>query len=178
MLLQPGRQIMLDGLFVASAYLHIGVARSLVHRMKYEGSRSAAAVLATAMTRLVPSGTTGLVPVPRARARVWRFGVDPAALLATLVSADTGIPVVRRLRSGLWWSSHSRGSLVAAGAVRMRAAADHLDPGWVLVDDVATSGATLRAAADALGGAVTRALVATVPPQMRSRLGANARSAL
>jgi hypothetical protein len=41
------------------------------------------------------------------------------------------------------------------------------DPGWTLVDDVATSGATLDAAAAALGGGVRLGLVATSPSIIR-----------
>lgn len=152
-----------NGLFVSSGLTHRGPARRLVHRLKYDGDQRAALVLATAMLRSAPPDVSGWVAVPRARSRVWRYGVDPAAELCSALASLTGIPVSGALRSGFWWSSHHRGSLAGLSAPRFCPTVAHVHRGWVLVDDVATTMATLEAARDALGRVVTRALVATAP---------------
>ena len=42
----------------------------------------------------LPATATALVPIPRARFRALRYGVDPAAVLAAAVGRRTGLPVV------------------------------------------------------------------------------------
>ncbi len=158
------------GVFVSAGYRHVGAARQLVHALKYAGILPAARVLSAGMVEHVPETATAFVPVPRAGIRRWRHGVDPAGALAVALSQRTGIPVVPALRSAFWWPRHAgrgdaRRSMARFGA---RIAPRH---GWVLVDDVATSGATLDAAARALGDAVAVALVATAPSRVRTSEG-------
>lgn len=160
--LAPAPEVRLaSGLVVRGAFLHAGAARRLVHRLKYGGLPGAAHVLGRALAALVPSDATALVPVPRAWARRAVHGIDPAVVLAREISSRCGIPVVAALRAGAWWPRH-------AGSDRSRRTAPHYrmirraDFGLVLVDDVLTTGATLEAAAAALGGIVSRGLTATV----------------
>jgi predicted amidophosphoribosyltransferase len=165
--LTPGRRFFtLGGLLVAAGSGHHGAGRVLVHRLKYQAMPVAAEVLGAGMADMVPSSATALVPVPRARGRRWWFGIDPAPWLAEAVSRRTGVPVVGALTPGWWWPRHAgRGDdSRSAPGFRSRAAPD---PGWVLVDDVATSGATLDAAAAAFEGVVRLCLVATAPSSMR-----------
>ncbi len=141
---------------VFAAYTHSGTARRLVHRLKYAGMRNAAEVLATAMLEAMPSDVTALVPVPRAISRRFRYGVDPAVLLARLIGRQADIPVICALRSPLWWPAN-------AGASRARrrspgfSAQRSVPVGSVLVDDVVTTGVTLSSAAATtrLGQALT-----------------------
>lgn len=156
--------ILRSGVVVESAHHHHGVARALVHRLKYEGVIDAAVPLAEAMAGSLPADATAVVPVPRAVGRRIRYGVDPAQVLAELVAAHRGIPLVAALRPGLWWARHA-----------VRRPDRRLDPkfglrlappaGAVLVDDVVTSGATIGAAAAVTG--LSRALTATGAGRVR-----------
>jgi hypothetical protein len=144
---------------------HRGTGRLLVHRLKYEGLIRAADVLAAAMAPLVPETATALVPVPRAMMRRWAHGIDPAQVLAGHLSKRCGLPVVEGLRPAVWWPRHAARGDRARSRARFRAVRS-ADPAWVLVDDVATSGATLDAASHALRGVVRLALVATSPSRV------------
>ncbi len=85
-----GERRLAGGVLVRSAFAHRGTARLLVHRLKYGGHGAAAAVLADAMAGCVPEGAGALVPVPRARLRRWRYGVDPAVELARALGRVLG----------------------------------------------------------------------------------------
>lgn len=140
-----------------SALEHAGAARALVHRLKYAAFATAAEYLAAAIAHCLPPGTTCLVPVPRARLRVWRYGVDPALELARSLGRRTGLPVVRVLAPS-WWHRRRAGPAGAARGVPRFYCRAAPPAGAVLVDDVLTTGTTLLSAAIALGrplGAVT-----------------------
>lgn len=149
-----------NGLVVAAAYRHDGPARVLVHRLKYRAVTGAAAALAPGMVAALPHGAAVLVPVPRARLRAWRHGVDPASALAAEMARLCGLPVARALRGGWWWPAHAgagRAARLTGADARFRGVAS-VPHGAVLVDDVLTTGATLVAAARTTGaviGAVT-----------------------
>lgn len=149
-----------------------GPLRALVHELKYRGRRRVAARLAEALlaspaAQAVLTPGAALVPVPLHPRRLRERGFNQSALLAQALAARTGLPVldgalVRRrdtpAQTGL--SARARRENVAgAFVVRRRArVADHV---VVLVDDVLTTGATLRACARALaeaGAADVRAL--------------------
>lgn len=162
------------GVLVWAGLRHRGTARILVHRLKYDGLVRAADIMAAAMAPRVPPSATALVPVPRATVRRWSHGIDPARILAAQVSRRTGLPLVEALRPAMWWPRHAARGDAARSRARFRAVATP-ESGWVLVDDVATSGATLDAASVALGGVVRLALVATSPSRV-SRVGLQQRS--
>ncbi len=163
------------GLVVSPAFRHRGAARRLVHSLKYAGIVEAGTVLASAMAALVPETATALVPVPRATARRWRHGVDPAVVLARFIGRRCGLPVVPALRSAWWWPRHAARGDERRSRARFTARVSGR-PGWVLIDDVATSGATLAAAADALGRETSLALVATAPSRVSGNGGSSRRS--
>jgi ComF family protein len=144
-------------LVLRAAGAHAGALREAVHRLKYRDERALASELGDLVAALVTEDLArgeridALAPVPlhaeRARAR----GYDQAALLAEAVAARAGLPAIQALRR----IRHARpqvdldrrerernvhGAFVGcAGALRgLRVA---------LVDDVATTGATCRAAA-------------------------------
>ncbi len=150
------------GPLVRSPLLHTGPARELVHLLKYQGLRAAARPLATAMRPLLDPAATALVPVPRSLARRWRYGVDPGPELAAVMAVLTGIPVVQALRAEMWHPRRAGGATANRGLPRFRTRLE-VPAGAVLVDDVFTTGSTLRAASDALGG-VAQALTATIAP--------------
>ncbi len=163
------------GLLVSPAFRHRGAARRLVHSLKYAGIMEAAGVLASAMAERVPETATALVPVPRAVVRRWRHGVDPAVVLARAIGKRCGLPVVPALRSAWWWPRHAARGDERRSRARFTAPVAGR-PGWLLVDDVATSGATLTAAAEALGPGISLALVATAPSRVPASGGSSGRS--
>ena len=142
-------------LLVSAAYAHHAAARRLVHRLKYAGLLAAGEVLAGRMAQRLPAATTCLVPIPRATARRIRHGIDPASILAHMVGARTGIPVVPALRAPFWWPRHATRRAAERSPVPFRARTA-VDSGAVLVDDVVTTGATVHAAQRALGGGHSR----------------------
>lgn len=135
-------------------YSYEGVARELVARVKYRGAHAATRWLADAMIREVTrlgiadrldAVTWAPTTATRRRAR----GFDHAELLARPIARAFGLPAASSLhrlpgppQTGLPATDRRRGP---AFAVRGRAPRAVL-----LVDDVATTGATLTAAAAAL----------------------------
>jgi predicted amidophosphoribosyltransferase len=162
--LAPGPRLRLaSGLVVAAGLRHSGAARRLVHRLKYQGLSDAAEVLADHMAGRIPARAAALAPVPRAVLRRLRYGVDPAAALAGALSRRTGLPVLTLLRAPLWWSSHAKQPRTGRAGPGFVARFPAPDANVVLVDDVATSGATLLAAVEALGSDFRHGLTATAP---------------
>jgi predicted amidophosphoribosyltransferase len=154
----------------ASAFAYEGVARELVARAKYRGERRFLRALAR---RLVPLLASAPAPVdlvtwvPASAARLRAQGVDHGELLARSVSRLTGKPVAPclarppgRAQTGLDARARRRGPrLLPIG---------HRDGAAILVvDDVATTGGTLSAAARALlsagAGSVFAATIARTP---------------
>ena len=151
------------------AFHHSGTGRRLVHRLKYNGLASAADILSAAMAPLVPHDAAVLVPVPRAAARRVTYGVDPAKELARRMSRILDIPVVAALAPPLWWPRHAGREMSqrsAPGFSMRLSKRPSLVGSVVLVDDVITSGATLRGAMAALDRDILAAISATSPGMM------------
>lgn len=141
------RRVLPTGIPVVAAFEHEGVARRLVHQLKYQGVVAVAGLVAEMVAPDVPE--LPLVPVPRAMSRRFRYGVDPALELARAIAVRAGVPVVNGLISPI----HSRRR---AGHNRNRPphayrARPFLPGAFVLVDDVLTTGATVLSAAFAVG---------------------------
>ncbi len=142
---------------LGSAAPHRGVARYLVHQLKYGGMRVLAAPMAALMAETWPSllaQAQVLVPVPLHPAHRRQRGYNQAELLADALGAEAGLPVlanalVRReeTRSQVGLSRNERlanvdDAFVARGTLAVSCA--------LVVDDVCTTGATLSACAAAL----------------------------
>ncbi|HXH23538.1 MAG TPA: ComF family protein [Dehalococcoidia bacterium] len=151
---------------IRSAYRYAGPARELVHRFKFGDLTSLAEVMAPPMASLVEWPIDAVAPVPLTPTRERERGYNQAALLARGVGRALGAPVVtalKRTRSGRpqarsAGADERRGNV--AGAFAVRDAGSVRDRSVLLVDDVATTGATLDACARALLDAGAREVTA------------------
>jgi ComF family protein len=153
---------------VTAAGTYGGALREAIHRFKYGGERALANELGELVAACVASDlATGValdvvVPAVLHRDRARSRGYDQAWLLADVVARRTALPLrvpLRRIRPAVPQialdraarAENLRGAYVAeAGALRGARVA--------LVDDVATTGATLAAATGALRAAGARAV--------------------
>jgi predicted amidophosphoribosyltransferase len=139
-----------------------GVARWIVHGLKFGRRLSLAGVAADAMLRALPEAESAdrVVPTPPSPWR-WRWrGFDPAEELAIATAERAGLPLDRCLRRG-----HGRRQVGRRRWERLADPprvwiADRAPRHVLLVDDVWTTGATLEACAEALRGAGALRVVA------------------
>jgi predicted amidophosphoribosyltransferase len=156
-------------------FAYEGVAREVVARVKYRGARAAAPWLADAMARTLLDDVLGGDPrffdalratgaltwAPTSRARRRARGFDQAEVLARAVGRRLGMRAVALLERGA--GPPQTGRSAAARRVGPRFEARRRAAGVpcvIVVDDVATTGSTLSAAALALRGSGTRTVVA------------------
>jgi ComF family protein len=134
-----------------------GVARDLVHQLKFRDRLDTGSTLGRWMARAgadILGDADLLVPVPLHRSRLWRRAFNQSALLARAAAEATGRPwspdVLRRIRRtarqvGLGAEARTanvRGAFKVPAERRAEIAGKRV----VLVDDVLTTGATVEAA--------------------------------
>ena len=136
-----------------AAFVYDDFARTVLLALKYRNRRDAVAFLAAEVAALIDVRADLVTWVPTTTARRRARGFDQAELLARAVGRRVGIPVrpsLRRLdnrpqtgrdlverRDGLQFTARARRRVLSS---------------VVLIDDIGTTGATLEAAAQALGG--------------------------
>jgi ComF family protein len=158
--------VLLSGVRVWAPVAYTGAARDLVRALKFRGAIGLADAMAAQIVANAPRGLldgpprglsdgVALVPVPLHPRRMRSRGYNQAAAIAEAVAGRTGLELVDCLtRGGPAVTQVGRdraqrkqgpaGSIEVAGSAPEQA---------VLVDDVATTGATLGACRQALAGA-------------------------
>ncbi|MBU3689287.1 MAG: hypothetical protein B7C54_11185 [Acidimicrobiales bacterium mtb01] len=139
-----------------AALVYEGSTRRLVSDLKFRGRQSAARALAAELARSVRADGRMFEVVtwaPTSTSRRRRRGFDQSELIARLVARDLRIPcrclLVRE--SGPAQTGRTRHARLSGPTFRARPTRAPLNV--LVIDDVVTTGATLRAAAHALGSA-------------------------
>ena len=146
---------------ISCAFLFEGPIRTAIHALKYRGARHLAEPLVeAALAELTVPAADLIVPVPLFASRFAERGYNQSSLLADAVGRRVGTPIVevglRRIRdtpaqvslpAAERWQNVNGAFAAESSLVGQRSV--------LLVDDVATTGNTLRAASEALkrGGA-------------------------
>lgn len=164
-------QLRLDGTRLHASYRYAGVAKKLVHRLKFDNVTAAATVLARAMAldavqlRLPPDTVVTWVTMPEKRKRI--RGIDHGQVLARAVALRLGLEARRLLiRSEKYSLRTQRGASRAKRLQNLQGlftAEKNLPRHVLLVDDVTTTGATMQTCTQCLcrGGARVFGLTAT-----------------
>nr|WP_243843348.1 ComF family protein [Sphingomonas vulcanisoli] len=141
---------------VRAAVAYGPIARALALKLKHGARPGVAITMARAMRRAAPAmaAETLIVPVPLHRRRLWSRGYNQSALIARALSKLTGgtlaldllerrmsTPMLRGLNPGQRARTVA-GAFAVNGTIKGRSV--------VLIDDVYTTGATVRACAKVL----------------------------
>jgi predicted amidophosphoribosyltransferase len=140
-------RILEDGIRLVAAFEHEGVARALVHGLKYRAMTSFADLVVEMIAPRMPS--LPVVPVPRTWSRQLRYGIDPAREIGLRLARAKGVPLVDLLSAPLHAPRRAGGDHHRPPP-ELKAARAWLGP-VILVDDVVTTGATISSAVKTLG---------------------------
>lgn len=156
---------------ILSACDYDGDVRRRVVDMKYRGRRSLARELAHHLAATVRADVGDAIELvtwaPTSARRRRRRGFDQAQLIARFVARELGVPCRRLLVRETRHAQTGRSRAARLAGPRFRALSTRRPLRVLVVDDVVTTGSTLRAAAHALTasgwGDVTLAAVAATP---------------
>ncbi len=144
--------------------MYEGVAKDLIHVLKFERSRASADVVANLLAETLPVlGDIVITHVPTATSRIRTRGYDQAALIARRLAIQLGVeyaPLLSRLgqQRQVGKNRSERRSQMQELFIATKKPAKHV----LLVDDVITTGATLEACARILKDAGAKRVSAAV----------------
>jgi predicted amidophosphoribosyltransferase len=142
-----------------AAMAHDEVGRRLLLGLKYRNALAVVAPLAARMVRLVDPVEVDVVTwAPTSARHRRRRGFDQAELLARAVAHGLGLPCRRLLRRTTSQAQTGRSRAERLAGPSFVARPLPAPQRVLVVDDVVTTGATLRAAAEALGRAGAEAV--------------------
>jgi ComF family protein len=161
---------------VRAAFLHGGPIAAAIHRAKYGDDPRVAVVLGALLRDVLPRGIDLVAPIPLHPKRLRARGFNQAARLAEPVAAALGVPLARALLSrsrdtpSQTTLDRDRRAENVADAFAVRDPDAARGRSVLLVDDVCTTGATMRAAFAALrcAGAVEVRAVVLAAAALRS----------
>jgi ComF family protein len=157
--LAPEPVVLCRGLRLWAPVAYTGPARDLVRALKFRGAAGVADAMAAQIAANAPAGlleAPALVPVPLHPRRLRRRGYNQAGLIAAALARRTGLQLLdclRRAGPAATQVGRDRRERRAGPAGSVHAISGTVPARALLVDDVATTGATLAACAAALRSA-------------------------
>ncbi len=140
---------------VRAIFDYSGAGRAIVAALKFRNRRWAVGTLARALAVMVPADATVITWIPTSPARRRARGFDQAEVLARRVSYVCRTPVLRTMRRNPGTPQTGANREQRLVGPSFSSLGNVVNQRVVLVDDVITTGSTIRSAAEALhyGGA-------------------------
>jgi predicted amidophosphoribosyltransferase len=145
-----------DGLWCLLSYQDVG--RRLVHGVKYRGQRATLTRLGPALAGLVDDVVDVVTWVPASRRHRRVRGYDQARVLARAVARALAVDCRPLLRRGSGPPQTGRSVAERARGPALRVRAGSANRRVLIVDDVVTTGASMRVAAGVLRSAGAQAV--------------------